>query len=205
MHTGVVTNWRSATVGCTVAAALVFDPRCAQANAGVPLIFVTLPGMALALVPVVVVESFVLARRLKVDWWSCANSSVVANLASSFLGIPATWLLLAVVQMVSGGGEAFSLASRWHHLLAISWQAPWLIPYENDLWWMVPSAMLVLLIPFFFTSVVIEYYVVRRMLPASDHSVVRGGVLLANTWSYAGLAVVLLMVLALAKPQTNGI
>jgi hypothetical protein len=199
MHRDRMAGWRRSAVASAVAA-LFFDPLCVEANAGVPMIFVTLPGMAIALVPIVLVEALVLARSLKAEWWSCANLSLMANLASSFLGLPLTWLMLVVIQMLSGGDEAFGLDSPWHRFLAVTWQAPWLIPYENDLPWMVPSAALVLLMPFFVVSVAMEYYVVRRMLPGATRRVVRTGVLVANAWSYTGLAAVLVVILALRKP-----
>jgi hypothetical protein len=199
MHRDRMAGWRRSAVASAVTT-FFLDPACVEANAGVPMIFVTLPGMAIALVPVVFVEAFVLARRLRAEWWPCANSSLMANLASSFLGLPLTWLVLVVMQMLSGGDEAFGLDSPWHRFLAVTWQAPWLIPYENDLPWMVPSAALVLLIPFFLVSVVMEYHVVRRMLPGTTRNVVRTGVLVANAWSYAGLATVLIVTLALRKP-----
>ena len=200
MHKGMITVLRSAGVCCLVGAPLLFDPPYAEADAGVPMIFVTLPGAAIALVPVILVEAFVLARRLRAGWWSCTNSSAIANLVSSFLGIPCAWILLAVAQILSGGDQAYGLDSRWHRFLAVSWQAPWLIPYENDLWWMVPSAMLVLLVPFFVVSVVTEYHVIRRMLPAPSARDLRAGVVQANAWSYAGLAIVLLLMLVWARP-----
>lgn len=186
-------------IGCSIAAVVLLRPVCVEANAGLPMIVVALPGMAVALIPIVLVEALVLASRLRARWWPCAKFSLVANLVSSFLGLPLTWFLLVVVQMLTGGGDAYGLGSRWHRFIAVTWQAPWLIPYESDLPWMIPSAALALLIPFFFASVLVQYHVIRRMLPTTTHTAIRRGVLLANTWSYAGLAAVLVVRLALTR------
>jgi hypothetical protein len=67
--------------------------------------------------------------------------------------------------MATGGGSAHGLRTLSAKLLAVTWQSPWLIPYEDDLVWMVPAAALCLLVPFFFASVYIEYQVARRVLP----------------------------------------
>jgi hypothetical protein len=73
-------------------------------------------------------------------------------------------------------------------ILAVTWQAPWLVPYESDLDWMVPAASVVLLVPFFAASWLIELRVNRRMLPEVDEQTLREATRDANLLSYLLLA-----------------
>jgi hypothetical protein len=153
------------------------------------MIFTTLPGMAIALVPVILVESYVLFKQLSIAGRSALKASSFANLASTVIGIPLTWIALVALQLVTGGGNAYGLDTAPRRLLAVTWQAPWLIPYGKNLRWMIPSATLTLLVPFFFVSWWIEYHVVRRTLKSTDRARVLIAVRNANLMSYGLLAI----------------
>jgi hypothetical protein len=73
-------------------------------------------------------------------------------------------------------------------VLAVTWQAPWLIPYEEDLNWMIPVAGLVLLIPFFFASWWSEYFVSKKLNETLPPTVLRIKVRNANLITYSLLA-----------------
>ena len=176
--------------------ALFASPACA--DSGVPMIFVTLPGMVIAIIPVIILETIVNRRIMKLSIGRTIGVTVVANLVSTFVGIPLTWLALAVLQIFSGGGRAYGLKTLSQKFLAVTWQAPWLIPYGDDLRWMVPAAMLALLIPFFLVSYFVEYYVIRRLLRQWDHLLVGEAVWNANLLSYGLLALVVLGFLLMA-------
>ena len=60
----------------------------AMANAGVPMIFITLPGMVVLLLPVVFLESYYAKDRLKLSFCQAFNKIGVANLLSTFIGVP---------------------------------------------------------------------------------------------------------------------
>jgi len=160
----------------------------AEANAGVPMIIVALPGMLLAFVPVVFVEALVLFRRLWIPWLDSVKCSLVLNGVSTLVGIPLTWLALLALQLVSGGGGAYGPASGWHRLLEVTLQAPWLIPCEQDLPWMIPSGTLVLLLPFFAVSWWLAYQAAARFFREHSRRTIRATVLVANSTSDAGLA-----------------
>ena len=166
---------------------IVSAPACA--DAGVPMIFITLPGMGLALVPVILVEGYALYKQLHLSGRVALKASSFANVASTVIGIPLTWVALVAVQLVTGGGRAYGLDTAFHRFLAVTWQAPWLIPYEEDLRWMIPAATLTLLVPFFFVSWWIEYRVVRWTLKTSDRTPVFLAVRNANLISYGLLAI----------------
>jgi len=164
------------------------------ANAGVPMIFVTLPAMIYLIVPVIVIE-FLAGRRLLTEERSKTKwiGLTVANLASTFLGWPLAWLVLVVLQMTTGGGGAHGLDSPLGVILSVTQQAPWLIPYEDDLYWMIPIAMAVLLIPFFFVSVFSERLILSFIWRQEEKSAVRRFTWNAHMWSYGFLLVVVIV------------
>ncbi|WP_345478805.1 hypothetical protein, partial [Niveibacterium umoris] len=166
------------------ASALLFA-RAARADAGVPLLFLTLPGMVLALLPVIAIEAIVLARTFRSNVLSVLKASALANIASTLLGIPITWVVLVLLQDLTGGGRSYGLTTPLQKLLAVTWQAPWLIPYEGDLYWMVPAASLALMVPFFIASVYIELAVVLRIVADNPPLLVRRAVLRSNLLTYA--------------------
>ncbi len=175
-----------------VMAVVLLFPGEARADIGIPMIFLTLPGMVAALVPVVLLEMRVLGKRLDLPPKMAFKVSAWANIFTTFLGIPLTWILLTLFEMLTGGGQAYGLETPLTKLLAVTWQAPWLIPYEADknLYWMVPSAVVWLLIPSFFMSWWLEYRVARRMLKDTKRELLKSAMLRANLLSYCLLEVV---------------
>lgn len=172
-----------------VAASIILFAENVSADAGVPMLFVTFPAMVLALVPVVLLESFVLVRILKRRASSLVKSATIANVVSTIIGIPLTWVLLVALEWITGGDAVHGFTAPLQKFLAVTWQAPWLLPYEGDLYWMVPTASLSLLVPFFFASYLIEAPIVAHFEREVPRAEVRAAVFRANLASYAGLAV----------------
>jgi hypothetical protein len=166
-------------------------PAMAYANIGLPMIFITLPWMVVSLIPVIAVEGHICSRRLDLAPGTAMKVTTASNLASTFIGIPITWGVLVALQMLTGGGGSHGIDTFLRKLLAVTWQAPWLIPYEKEFFWMVPSAGLVLMVPYFFASWLVEYQVSRRLLPEKDRKDVKRSVLYANLASYALLELVI--------------
>ena len=96
------------------------------------------------------------------------------------------------------------LDTPWRRFLAVTIQAPWLVPYESDLYWMVPAAALALLPAYFLASCIIEFKVMDVLLRKPAPRVLEHGTLqnrnklvwravfAANVASYAMLAIVTL-------------
>ena len=175
------------------------------------MLFVTWPGMLIALIPVVAIEAWIMKPRLRTAVGETLRLTGIANVTSAIVGIPLAWLALFGLELVSTrGGTAFGLDTPWRKLFAVTVQAPWLIPYESELYWMVPAATLALLPAYFLASWGIEYAVVRKLLekpvsnlfegkPSSPPlGQVRRAVLLANFGSYAALALVAILWLGIA-------
>jgi hypothetical protein len=164
----------------------------AQADIGLPMIAIYLPPAWLCFIPIVVIEAVVGIVRFKVAARRAFVAQTVANAVSTVVGLPVTWTVLAVMQLSCCGG-APGLDSPIKRLYAVTIQAPWLIPYESDLHWMVPAAFLVLTIPFYGMSVLSEYLVVRRFFPDLPKRTTWAWVTRANALSYALLTVVMLL------------
>ena len=174
----------------TVLAILVvcLTPTFAFANAGVPMIFLTIPGMTVALLPIISLEASILSRRLDLKYSEACKVSGLANLASTYVGIPVTWAVLLALQLWLPAASDYGIDTPWRKFLAVTTEAPWLTTYEHDLYWMIPAAMLVLLVPFYFASVLCETWVARWMLRSADRAEVKGAIVAANTCSYLFLA-----------------
>jgi len=172
----------------TLALLALAVPSMAYANAGVPMLFLAMPALLFSLVPIIAIESLYISKGLKLPIGQSLKTVSISNLASTILGIPLTWLLLVVVQMVTGGGGAYGIDSVMGKVLAVTWQAPWLIPYEKDLNWMIPAAGLVLMVPFFFASWSSEYFVSKKINKALSPLSIKSKVRNANLITYSLLA-----------------
>jgi hypothetical protein len=155
------------------------------ANIGVPMLFVQLPYLVVLLLPIIAVEAMVLRRRLSLPFRETFGGAARANLVSTFAGFPLAWLAMFALQDSVGGNRAWGLDTAAHRLAAVTLQAAWLIPYEGDLFWMIPAASLVLLVPCFPASVFIEGWQLRRHWPEMMANRVWSAVWLANSLSYA--------------------
>ncbi len=131
---------------------------CFIANAGVPMIYLALPPMAGLIIPVIIIEALYAKETLNViSKCRCYSGILIANLISTFIGWPLAWVTLVAIELATGGGSGYGLESPIQVLLTLTLGAAWLVPYsEAVLSWLIPSAMVVLLIPFFFVSVYSE-------------------------------------------------
>lgn len=148
---------------------LLFRPTVLLADAGLPMIAVTFPGMILLLLPVIAIEAVVLRLRLSLPLQRALKVSGVANVVSMLAGIPATWFVLTLCEMgFMAAADALTNPARsqdsaMERIVAVIVTAPWLPPPEGGLW-RVPLAILILLVPFFLVSVWVEGLVAKRML-----------------------------------------
>lgn len=163
---------------------LLCIPNTAWANAGVPMIFLIMPALGLSIIPIILIEAFYLSRRLGLKTARAVKTATISNLISTLAGVPLTWLLLVLIQIVTGGGRAFGLDTMLGKVLSVTFQAAWLIPYESELYWMIPVAGLVLLVPFFFVSWWSEYLVTKKILQDHPAQTVKVVVRNANIITY---------------------
>jgi len=167
----------------------LFSPT-ADADIGVPLIAIFLPPMWLAFVPIVVVEAVVLARLLDISLAQAVTPAFLGNLFSTAIGIPLLWLVLAVMELICCG-TARGLTTFGTRLYAVTIQSPWLIPYEQDLRWMIPCALVVMAIPCFAASVILEAPVNRLFIRSVPSRSLWRATAAANLCSYVVLGLLL--------------
>ncbi len=173
----------------TVLAFLVLlFPGMVYANAGVPMLYLAMPAFLFSLVPIIGIETVYISKGLELSLGQSLKTVSISNLVSTIIGIPLTWCLLAAIQMISGGGGAYGIDSVVGKILAVTWQAPWLMPYENDMNWMIPLAGLILLVPFFFASWWSEFFVTKKMNCSLPLQKVKRKVRNANLVTYTLLA-----------------
>ncbi len=138
-------------------------------NMGLPMIIPALYLMIPGLIPIVLVESLVVAKRMG---WSFRSSFVKvasANLASTLVGIPITWFLLAMAGMGTAMlFENVPTNSPAQSLFLITLGSAWVPPLPRDAEWMIFPAMGFLLVVFFFASWALEYVIVNRMSTRKD-------------------------------------
>jgi hypothetical protein len=141
---------RKSVLSLSLVATLILYSHVAIADVGVPMIFLGFPFAALVLVLVILIECWVYSKRLNFGFTQKLKPVAAANLVSTLVGYPLSWALLLGLEFITTRGSAMGLSSVGGKVIAVTLQAAWLIPYEGDLKWMVPTAGLVGLIPAFF-------------------------------------------------------
>jgi hypothetical protein len=130
---------------------------------GVPMAALFLPPMWAAIVPIIILESFIVYRFVGARFGRTLAAVGAANIVSTIVGVPIAWFILAIGEMLCCGG-ALGLSTPLTRIYAVTVQAPWLIPYESDLGWMIPVALVTLGSVFAALSVVVETAIASRIL-----------------------------------------
>jgi hypothetical protein len=170
------------------------------ADIGVPMLYLQLPLLTIVLLPVIALETLVLQRRLRLPVGRALVGATLANLASTFVGFPLAWSALFLLQLVTGGLRSWGLGNPALRVAAVTWQAPWLVPYDDDLYWMIPAASLTLLVPCFPVSAWMEGRLLRWLWADANVKPAQIGsaVWLANGVSYGLLFALATLRLCLA-------
>lgn len=172
----------------------------AFADTGIPMLVLVWPVFGLALLPIIGIEYIILRKRLAgFTSKRLLLAASVSNITSTVIGIPLTWACLMGIQMlVPGGGSGYAqLGTFWNYFLSVTVQSPWLMPYESNLYWMIPVAFLVLLVPFFFVSYWIEAIVTVRLLKDKQKRLaIQKAVWVGNVCTYSMMAMLDLLFLA---------
>jgi hypothetical protein len=140
------------------------------ADAGLPMILLTFPAMLLLLIPVIGIEAFLCKKWLGLTTRDAIRSNTIANLVSTIIGIPIAWAFMFGVEFATLGGilstgpvleDSNSPLAR---VILFVLSSAWIAPPERGHVWIIPCAVLVLLVPFFFASYGVEYVVIKHML-----------------------------------------
>ncbi len=158
------------------------------ANTGVPMIALHLPWMVLLLLPIIGIE-FAVARAMRSSLdTKVIPGIIVANLVSTLVGLPLTWGMMLILNIVTTGTTAMGLKTLPALLASVVLQSSWLVPYRDQLPWMIPTATLVLLLPYFFVTVYVERLVLAKLWKSHPRQLVRDFSWKANLTSYGILA-----------------
>ncbi|MGD9588374.1 MAG: hypothetical protein AB7Q37_05180 [Pyrinomonadaceae bacterium] len=133
-------------------------------NMGLPMIVPAMVFMIIGLIPIILIEAIYLSKRLTIAFKPTIGSVIIANVVLTIVGIPATWLILFIVQLITGGTSSYGVNGFLGKLLSVTLQAPWLLPFGENEAWIFYVAALFLLIPFFFSTWLVEYVVMRDKL-----------------------------------------
>ncbi len=161
----------------------------AYCDVGLPLIFITLPAMILAFLPVFLAEAFVYKKFLDINYFIALKASFVSNLISTIAGVPLSWFLLLGVQMSSLAVMAKNtlLANNmWYQVLQNAW-----IGGSDKIEFF--RAITIGLAVSYFLSVIIEYQIIKRFFRTVDKEEVKKSTWKANLITYEALFLVFIM------------
>ena len=158
------------------------------ANVGVPMIFWQLPAMLTALPVVIAIEVLVAKYVYKISLGPSVAGVSFANLVSTVIGIPLAWGAMLGLSIVTTGTGAMGMDTPLGIFQSVVLQSSWLVPYREQLYWMVPTATLVLLVPYYFASVYSERLVLRFIWTDVPNDIIRNFSWTSNLWSYAGFS-----------------
>jgi len=136
-----------------------------------------------SLIPIVIIEALIVQRMVVLSQRRAFASVALANIISTIVGIPLMWIVLATTQGTFAG-TALGLSTVGQKIYAVTIQAPWLIPYEQDLSWMIPMALIVLAVPAYLLSVLVERQVIFQFITNGQRLITKRAVAIANLASY---------------------
>jgi len=162
-------------------------------NLGLPILFVTLPGMLLALLPIIALETAVFEHRLRIGYFRVAGRVAMANAVSTIIGVPIACVLYILIPFPLRTLGEVDVKTIGDHILFVLSHGGWLFPNDcaalgfpvDDCGWLVPAAATASLIPALLLSVLIEGTIMARMEPLRlDKRTTWGLVWRANVFSY---------------------
>jgi hypothetical protein len=168
------------------------SPTFLLADVGLPMIFLTLPLMIGALIPVILLEILITKPLLGMGYGKTAWVVSVANVISTLAGVPLAWIAVLLVDYLlffvgmhlpMPNVKEGPVLEVIEVILFPAWNGG---PDEPGFYWVAPVATIALLIPSFFASWYIEALTISRMVK-SEWPLVRSASLKANLVSYAFL------------------
>lgn len=159
---------------------------------GLPMIVPSLALMVVALIPIVLIEALVVGRTSQVSFKKALVPVTLANLVSTFAGIPVTWGLLTLIEFLSVHTIGYATNGKiWTELFSVTLGAPWVAPGHKKEEWIILGAMLFLLIPYGFASWWVELRVIQKfqsIVMSESAASIRWSIAKANLVSYLLLA-----------------
>jgi len=170
---------------------IITMPVGAYANAGVPMIFISYPLMLCSLLPVIIIETIIFSKITEISYEKSIRSSGISNSVSTLAGFPLAWLFLLFIEIVTTGGRCgpgFDTARN--SMITVIVEAAWICPWDEQLYWMIPSAFIISLIVAFLISILIEYLINKKIYKEYDRKVIRRATVYSNIFSYGFLLII---------------
>ena len=191
--------WRMARPTLIIFLIVFFYVAPAMADAGLPMLMIVWPGLIIALIPIIALEAYCLRSMLKLPFSRSLKLMTIANLESTLIGIPITWVLLVLIEMLVyfAGGTIFKSVTEIPEVLSyifiITLGAPWIAPFtETQAYWIIPAASLFLLIPFYFVTWYVEYRCLKKRIKKTKPATLSRAVRNINLISYGLLGIIVL-------------
>jgi hypothetical protein len=170
------------------------------ANAGIPMIGLIIPWFGISIIPVIIIEGYVIKKIAALGTAVSMKISTVANLITTILGIPITWVLLVLIQFSLGEYYLFE-NETYQNIHEIILNAAWLNPgaLDSDL----AVAGMIMLLPFFLVSYSIEYFIVKRFFAGVGTSkiVAKKAAFITNLITYSLFLVMLILIAVFSNNQ----
>lgn len=150
----------------TLLLCVVFSPTVVLADVGLPMLVIAWPIFWCAFIPIVFIEFWIVKKKLLgIATKRLLGTVFLSNFLSTLIGIPIVWICMVTLEFLTGNtGNYPSLTRFWRLFFGVTLQSAWIIPYEQECYWMIPTAFIVLLVPFFIVSYWIEEWVTFELL-----------------------------------------
>lgn len=161
---------------------LLILPGVAFADMGLPLIAMIFPYMSFALIPILIIESYIIKFYLDITFGKVVSRVTFANIITTLIGVPLTWVMLFILQLVMQ-----PVSSNYpNNVLSIIVNSPWVIGSNSP---RTEIALMILFAFFFLVSWKIEYWVIKRKFKMLDPVKINKGCFAANLVTYLLLCI----------------
>lgn len=190
----IITN-QIAIIICLV----LFSISPAYANVGIPMLAIALPGMIISLIPIIAIEALYMRWRLKLTFVKALKVSSIVNIESTLIGIPITWVVWVIIEMIVGylgyrisASLGTKIPDFIGYAFAFTVGAAWLGPIGKSQSWQIPAACLVLLVPFFYVSWLLERSMAKKYLQDISQEDIYKTIFKTNLYSYSLLGIIVI-------------
>lgn len=162
----------------------LLTPLLCYGNVGVPVIALTYPGFIILLIPIIFIEYLIIRSALKVAKRLVLKSTIISNIISTLIGVPLAWGLLLLLELLTTGGSVVNAQGIFQLIGSVILQSAWLIPFAKHLHWMLPTAIIINLVPAYFLSKYSEYFFTKKIIKNIEAQQIKKAVFKANNITY---------------------
>jgi len=173
-------------------AIIVLTPTPLLADGAIPWVFLAPPLMIVGLIPVILIESFVLRRRLDLGWSRALRVAAIVNLASTVVGVVGVVVLANTPLSPERAGPIILFV-----MLVPLFLVSWLVEYPIAWYMLRPGRSGSAVLSSTAAPVGSKPTPPRPALCLLNHPQVRSGTFTANVASYLFLAAMVVILLAL--------